>query len=92
MIKSGSRDTRVTRPSSNVGTRGDFQTSSQGGTYGGNDLLLLKPGSRAGKVTRPSTNVDTKGREVGDMWDDSRTKPANGKTKVVNRRGGTRRR
>ena len=97
LIKPGSRDTRVTRPSSNVGTRGDYQTSSQGGTYGGNDLLLLKPGSRAGKVTRTSESSGTKGKigddgGVQDMWDDSRMKPTNGKTNVVNRRGGTRRR
>ena len=75
---------RVTRPSSNVGTKG-----REGGV---NDLILLDGGDKKG-----NSKVGTKGKigddgGVQDMWDDSRMKPTNGKTNVVNRRGGTRRR
>ncbi len=75
---------RVTRPSSNVGTKG-----REGDV---NDLILLDGGDKKG-----NSKVGTKGKigddgGVQDMWDDSRMKPTNGKTNVVNRRGGTRRR
>ena len=75
---------RVTRPSSNAGTKG-----KEGGVI---DLILLDGGDKKG-----NSKVGTKGKigddgGVQDMWDDSRMKPTNGKTNVVNRRGGTRRR
>lgn len=76
---------RVTRPSSNAGTKGK---------EGVNDLILLggdnDPRDTNGKVGTKGRIGDDGG--VQDMWDDSRMKPTNGKTNVVNRRGGTRRR
>ena len=76
---------RVTRPSSNAGTKGK---------EGVIDLILLggdnDPRDTNGKVGTKGRIGDDGG--VQDMWDDSRMKPTNGKTNVVNRRGGTRRR
>ena len=83
----------VTRPSSNVGTRGDYVTDNKGG----NDLILLKPGSRDTRVTRPSSNVGTRGDVVDfrtdGVVDHTLLKPGSQKGKATNvKRGGTRRR